>query len=771
MSGKQSDRIQFGPFEADLHTHELWKHGTRIKLVGQPFEVLAIFLARPGELVTREELRNRLWPGDTFVDFNHGLNAAVNRLREALCDSAEDPRYVETLPRRGYRFIAPVVNPAVARDEAQLFSSVMASVIAPVNSPIVAPIEAQDAEGRNIPVVASLGSMPDSTWQVERRRRRGLRFSGGAFLLAFSAALTFGVAVALVKKVGPWAEAGVVHAPMQRIRPLVSLGDDSSDPAFSPDGSRVAFHRGGSRPEDSGIFVKTIGSDQVVQLTSNPDDQCPAWSPDGKTVAFARQNKEEFGIYMVPADGGAEQKRNAERALTPTSASFNLNAANVRGISERRLDTGGVTPRHGAIAWSPDERTIAFSGGASIFLLSLENSTARQLTQPPPLSEDWGPAFSSDGEKLLFVRSSETRFPEELMTISTNGGEATRILSEHARILGPPQWSFDGQSVIFASDRGSHPSLWRVSVDAHEAPVEINDSGAYPAVSRMGYRLAYQRITRSLSVWEMDVTAPGKGQHILVPSTSETDQGPGPQLSPDGKKLAFMSDRSGTMEIWVSDQDGRNPIQLTAIGSAGTPRWSPDGQSIVFDGRGRDSNSIYAASLKGGAPRMLAADGVVPCWSQDGKWIYFASRNSGDWQVWKVAEEGGALTQVTTRGGHAPLASLDGKYIYYAKTMYANPEIWQIPVAGGEERLVSALVRPVTWASWKVVDQGIVFAGSSGTGGPVVNLFSFATRRVRQLGSLTTVPFWLDATRDGNTVVFDQPGWEQAQLMLVENFR
>src|SRR5277367_453646 len=347
MSGKQSDRIQFGPFEADLHTHELWKHGTRIKLVGQPFEVLAIFLARPGELVTREELRNRLWPGDTFVDFNHGLNAAVNRLREALCDSAEDPRYVETLPRRGYRFIAPVVNPAVARDEAQLFSSVMASVIAPVNSPIVAPIEAQDAEGRNIPVVASLGSMPDSTWQVERRRRRGLRFSGGAFLLAFSAALTFGVAVALVKKVGPGAEAGVVHAPIQRIRPLVSLGDDSSDPALSP---------------------------------------------DGKTVAFARQNKEEFGIYMVPADGGAEQKRNAERALTPTSASFNLNAANVRGISERRLDTGGVTPRHGAIAWSPDGRTIAFSGGASIFLLSLENSTARQLTQPPPLSEDWGPA-------------------------------------------------------------------------------------------------------------------------------------------------------------------------------------------------------------------------------------------------------------------------------------------------------------------------------------------------------------------------------------------
>src|ERR1700681_559645 len=108
MTGKGSDRARFGPFEVDLHTHELWKYGTRIRLVGQPFEILALLLSKPGELVTREELRGRLWPGDTFVDFNHGLNAAVNKLREALSDSADAPRYVETLPRRGYRFIAIV---------------------------------------------------------------------------------------------------------------------------------------------------------------------------------------------------------------------------------------------------------------------------------------------------------------------------------------------------------------------------------------------------------------------------------------------------------------------------------------------------------------------------------------------------------------------------------------------------------------------------------------------------------------------------------------
>src|SRR3981081_2411643 len=108
MGFNGSDRLRFGVYEADLHTGELWKHGARVKLVGQPFEILAVLVRRPGQLVTREELRARLWPGDTFVDFNHGLNAAVNKLRDVLCDSADTPKYIETLPRRGYRFVAAV---------------------------------------------------------------------------------------------------------------------------------------------------------------------------------------------------------------------------------------------------------------------------------------------------------------------------------------------------------------------------------------------------------------------------------------------------------------------------------------------------------------------------------------------------------------------------------------------------------------------------------------------------------------------------------------
>ena len=220
----------------------------------------------------------------------------------------------------------------------------------------------------------------------------------------------------------------------------------------------------------------------------------------------------------------------------------------------------------------------------------------------------------------------------------------------------------------------------------------------------------------------------------------------------------------------MSDRHGRNPVQLTALGNTGTPRWSPDSQWIAFDRQG----AVYVVSVAGGAPRLLAPDNAsnaCPSWSADGKWLYFASARTHQFQVWKTPVDGGDPVQVTFRGGHAPLGSQDGRYIYYAKTEYANPEIWQVPAEGGAEKQLSALMHPATWASWAVTDRGILFAGPSGTGRPVLSLFDFATHRVTGLGVLNIPPFWLGATRDGKTVAFDQPGSEQDQVMLVENFR
>jgi Tol biopolymer transport system component len=493
--------------------------------------------------------------------------------------------------------------------------------------------------------------------------------------------------------------------------------------------------------------VQQVGSDHVRQLTNDEKDCCPVWSPDGRSIAFSRFGNDAAEIFVVPANGGVE----------------------------RRLEVPGAAPKTGTLDWSPDGKTIAYSGGSSLSLLSLQDSEVRRLTTPPPLTQDWGPSFSSDGKQLLFARSSEMGFPEEILTIPVAGGEPTIVTTEAGRLRGSPRWSPDGRAVIFASDRGGKSALWRVSVEAREPATQFNDSGSHPAVYARGNRLAYQRETRSLTIWQMDLAGRGISERrVLVPLTSQTDQGPGPQFSPDGKKLAYMSDRSGTMEIWVSDRDGSNPIQVSSVGNAGTPRWSPDSQAIVFDANRRNGSGIYMINLRGGAPRLLTQDEFenrCPSWSQDGKSIYFASNRTQRWQVWKAPADGRAPIQVTTEGGHAPLESADGRFVYYAKTPYANPQIWQVPANGGRESLVSPLVRPPSWASWAVVERGILFAETSGKGAPVLNIFDAGSRRVKTVGVLDTVPFWLAATRDGKTVAFDQPGWRQSQIMLIENFR
>ena len=138
-------RVHFGVFEVDLRAGELRKHGVRLKLQEQPFQVLAMLLERPGEIVTREALRNRLWTAETFVDFDHGVNKAVNRIRDALGDSATSPRFVETVARRGYRFIADVkVVEATPVDRAE----VRTGDLVPVEAESIAPVAAPSSSGR-----------------------------------------------------------------------------------------------------------------------------------------------------------------------------------------------------------------------------------------------------------------------------------------------------------------------------------------------------------------------------------------------------------------------------------------------------------------------------------------------------------------------------------------------------------------------------------------------------------------------------------------------
>jgi Tol biopolymer transport system component/DNA-binding winged helix-turn-helix (wHTH) protein len=743
MEANGSERLKFGAYEADLHTHELWKHGTRVKLIGQPFEILAVLVKRPGQLVTREELRAQLWPGDTFVDFNHGLNAAVNKLRDALCDSADDPRYIETLPRRGYRFVATVESAApmfeAARNPGSLEAG-QAGSHAPLElaAPPVAVVEMASETPAASPIFANL--------PTSMKRRPWLRYA--AYAAGAAAGLWLIVALLQFHGENKEKQAKEAQAP-GTLTPLTSLSDRTCNPAFSPDGSRVAFRRESFVPGTSGIWVKQIGGEQLIQLTNGGADSSPVWSPDGRSVAFSRLSGQQRTIYEVPASGGAA----------------------------RALYASSLIPGHAEIDWSPDGETIAFAakgrqGSSAIFLLSLGNRTARQLTTPSTVDEDWGPAFSPDGNRIAFVRS------RNVVVIPAEGGEIQRLTQEPVRVLGSPAWAPEGQWIIFAAGGGDRAGLWRISTSGGPAaPIrEAGNTVWNPAVSKRGFRLAIELLSSARSIDQLDLYPPGQTARTLV--TAVSGENAGQQLSPDGKKLVFQSDRTGGLDLWVSDRDGQNPIQLTAMGTAGTPRWSPDGKEIAFDvGLGRDwreARAIFLVNVDGGTPRPLVQDSYsnpVPSWSRDGDWIYFASNRSGSWQVWKIQKSGGVPVQVTKEGGFFAAESPDGQYLYYAKHNYESPEIWRVPVAGGHETPVYPAIRPLDWAAWTVLDNGILFVGPGANGASTVSFYDFSTQGVKHLAVVDKPPFWVTATREGKSVIFDQPGQEESHVMLLENFR
>jgi Tol biopolymer transport system component len=275
-------------------------------------------------------------------------------------------------------------------------------------------------------------------------------------------------------------------------------------------------------------------------------------------------------------------------------------------------------------------------------------------------------------------------------------------------------------------------------------------------------------------MWRIYLASPGKTSSrtkLLSMTTGDSN----PQISPDGKKIALVSNRSGPTEIWVCDSDGSNLLQLTKLGrnATGTPRWSPYGRYIAFDTRIEEQSDIYVISSDGGPIRRLTedkAEDVTPSWSRDGHWIYFASNRSGNYQVWKMPAEGGEALQVTQRGGYAAFESPDGKYVYYAKGLDV-PGLWRVPVNGGEEELAFNRLGAGAWHLWAVVDQGIYFAETEGKSRGVVEFFSFATRRVTRVALLEKPPaIGLAISPDGRWLLYTQADTADADIMLVENF-
>jgi Tol biopolymer transport system component/DNA-binding winged helix-turn-helix (wHTH) protein len=732
---KNGGIVRFSIFELDLRAGELRKHGIRIKLQDQPLQILALLLEKHGELVTRDELRERLWKADTFVDFDHSLNSAVKKLRQALNDDPDTPRFIETLPRRGYRFIAPVGNGATIAPSPALSPE-------PLNSTGI-PLPADSSPSQS----ASPPSSPAPSAQLHHWKL----WAAGAFGFVLALGLVAWFAFRPVRQAN--------LAPI-RLVSLTTYSNGSSKPSFSPDGNEIAYSWEQDKQEGVDIYIKEIGTERPLQLTHDFGyNFFPAWSPDGRYIAFSHYSggAQPPGIYLVPTLGGPPRKL--------------IELMHSQGCK--------AIP-----SWSPDGKFLIFSDKSSssapctVNQLSLEDLKVRRLSMPPsPSNGDGSATYSPDGKTIAFVRN--TKDVEDIYLMPSVGGEARRLTFDNRLLIGVT-WTADSKELVFASNRGgANYGLWRVSADGG-APerVPVGSDGAFgPTISLKGNRLAYGAGRWNENIWRMPI---GPAHHGGKPEKliSSADQDEGPQYSPDGKHIVFQSTRSGSFEIWRAEADGSNPVQLTSFGGplTGTARWSPDGRSICFDSRPGAHPNIHIISADGGPVRQFVnetSDDAVPSWSRDGRWIYFASNRSGSWQLWKRSVGDGPPVQITANGGFAPLASPDGKSIYYTK--FDAPGVFQVPVNGGIE--VKILDEPPSgyWGYATVGPDGVYFAGDIAKKQPGFKFYDPATRKITVIGPFAKSPFEgtpaLSVSPDGRSMLFLQLDEARDSLMLAENFR
>jgi Tol biopolymer transport system component len=272
----------------------------------------------------------------------------------------------------------------------------------------------------------------------------------------------------------------------------------------------------------------------------------------------------------------------------------------------------------------------------------------------------------------------------------------------------------------------------------------------------------WQQYGRDL--WRVDIRSGER--KMLIGSTYDQAL---PQYSPDGRKIAFQSNRTGNLEVWTCGADGSNCQQITNFDGpqCGTPRWSPDGRWLALDSRVEGQSEVYVVAADGGAPRRITnhpRGDLIPSWSQDGRWVYFASDRSGQFQIWKAPKDGGEPVQVTRSGGYGAFESPDGKYLYYGK--FSQPGLYRMPAQGGEETQIVQAVPAGHFASFAVTSKGVYFLDAK-----TVQFLDTATGKISAVAALEWAPQSLTVSPDGAYVVCPQVGRNSVDLSLVEGFR
>jgi Tol biopolymer transport system component/DNA-binding winged helix-turn-helix (wHTH) protein len=682
----QSNRIvRFGTFEADLQAGELRKSGVRLKLTGQPFQVLAILLECPGKLVTREELQKRLWP-DTFVDVDHNLNTAINKIREALGDTVENPRFVETRPRRGYRFIARVEGAAKTaevqngslqpshRTRTLHFLVVLGACLLLAGAGLFI---YRNWQAHRAPLQRSLtrltfddGLQIGSTWSPDGRFIAYSSDRGGKFDV-WVQQVSGGDPVQITMRPGhnwqpDWSPDGkyITYRSEEGdggLFVIPALGGTGLErkiasfgyyPRWSPDGSQILFRTTQYLGLNRFFVVTPDGSQPHEVLTQFPPREersawSAAWHPDGKRVTAWVWGEEGNSFWTVPLAGGVPVKSE----FSPEVAK-ELEEVALRGIVEWTKDT--------SFSWAPSGRAIycalTFRGARNLWKMTVDPTTLRvtaieRLTTGP--GPDGGLTLSPDGRRLAFTSESE-QIRAWLYPFDASRGRLTGA-GQAVSPAGMATWrhdlSRDGSKLAFASIHAGRFELWEKSLlNTRMAPIVVDD------------------YLRDFPHW-----------------------------SPDGKHLVYERSKLLTHEhqfvLWSAESRNEEPIGDVAM--AGIDGWSLDGNALLVSQRNNTTNHAeilllpIAAAPKGEArARKLISDPNLDLYqaqfSADGKWIVFEAvkdlPNGLESTLYVTSASGGSWTSVTD-GKHwddKPRWSPDGKAIYFISGRSGFFNVWGV---------------------------------------------------------------------------------------------
>lgn len=691
-------RIRFDAYELDTAAGELRKSGILLKLQPQPFRLLLLLIENAGQLVPREEIQRRLWTDATFVDFDHGINFSINSIRRALADTAEHPRYIETLPKRGYRFIGVLEQPSILNQPAAL---------EPDGTPYHVAHEAvenpakKEHEGAESPAE-----------HVSRAQ-----FSRWLFAISVTAAAIVSVGVALALHL--WkSHRGPLNLEGMHIARLTDSGN-AEDVAVSPNGEYVVYVLREGEQRSLVVRQVTTGSEVQILPPAIVELRSLTFSPDGNFIFYLRTPEENFlydYLFQLPVLGGTPREliRDVDTPISfsPDGGQFtfvrigptggtHLLIANADGSGERVL-ASHPGESFDYPSWSPDGKTIAFPGPGSLgegHLWAVSPIDGKVRSFYNTRSSIGRVRWLQDGSGLLAVIRDPTQGRGQLWYISYPDGEAKRVTNDLANYtLGQLDLTRDGKSLVTV-DSTIASDLWVAhGADASRARQITSGRGGIRGISAG----RQQTIVFANQKGELySIHDDGSALRLL---TANLHSSANPSVCGDGRHIVFESAVGGqttglpgwASDIWRMDGDGSHVARLTLSGNAVAPLCSPDGKWVQYFDIEQRKN--FRVPVLGGTPTPVDLKdllAVARSYSADGKLIAYNDYGRGEGipnqLVVFPADGSNAIYAFPFPQGSTTFArwAPDGSGLDYFLTNKGVGNIWRQPVPRGQPRQIT----------------------------------------------------------------------------------